>query len=158
MSPIATLPLSVRFEHFATTVPDLNQALDFFVSVLGGREVSQSYYEGEGAMQERFGAHPSARARVGVVEVAGTRVELFEFTGPDITPGMPRGCDPGGHHIGLRVAGIEAAAETLAVVPGVELLDVPRWGVSRDGNPRAWVYFLTPWGMQLELIEEVAAA
>jgi catechol 2,3-dioxygenase-like lactoylglutathione lyase family enzyme len=90
--------------------------------------------------------------------VAGTTVELFEYDAPDLARTMPRNCDAGGHHLGFRVPDVVAAAETLAAVPGVRVLGPPTFDDLPAGGRRGWVYFLTPWGLQLEVAEERAAA
>ncbi len=154
-------PLSVAFEHASTTVPDLDQAERFFVDVLGAQVRFRTAFGGAAArgvevfdMAGTFDAHPDSRAGLVSLAVGGSVVELFEYVSPDQRAGMARNCDVGGAHLGFRVADLTAAVETLREVPGVRVLGEPNWGVNAAGVRRGWVYFLSPWGLQLELSQE----
>jgi catechol 2,3-dioxygenase-like lactoylglutathione lyase family enzyme len=154
---VPSLPLVAGVEHFSTTVPDLAQAVRFFVDVLGGREVRRLTFAaapGSAEMELKFNAHPAAEAQLATLDLAGTTIELFEYDAPDLSTVMPRNCDAGGHHIGFRVASVAAAVAALVDVPGVRVLGEPTYGPLASGGRRGWVYFLTPWGLQLELAEE----
>jgi len=151
------LPGTVGLEHVAVTVPDLEAARAFFVDVLGGREVGRVAFSRDldgSDMEVSFNAHPDAVAELVTLDLHGTTLELFHYDAPDLADAMPRNCDPGGHHLGLRVDDIVAAAAYLASVPGVRVLGAPSFAVRPDGVARGWVYFLTPWGLQMELAEE----
>jgi glyoxylase I family protein len=76
--------------------------------------------------------------------------EVFHYEAPDQRDAMPRNSDIGGHHVGLYVDDLDAAIEHLRSA-GVRVLAGPtaRKGPA-EGN--RWIYFLTPWGMQFELV------
>ena len=160
-------PLSVRFEHASTTVDDVASAERFFVDVLGATVRFRSRFAGQAApgeprssdpevfdMAETFNAHSESSAVLVSLEVGGTVVELFQYAAPDQAVQQPRNCDVGGHHLGFRVADLEAAVATLRSVPGVRILGDTNWSTNAAGVRRGWVYFLTPWGLQLELSQE----
>lgn len=158
--------LDVQFEHASTTVADLAQAEAFFVDVLGatvrfragfaGADTAASRVAGteEFDMAETFNAHPESSAKLVSLDVGGTVVELFQYSAPDQTLTQPRNSDVGGHHLGFRVADLHAAVAELRAVPGVRILGETNWGTTASGVKRGWVYFLTPWGLQLELSQE----
>lgn len=144
-------------EHVSTSVPDIDAATTFFVDVLGARVVGEQRFAGgeDGVdMATSFNAHPEAAARLVTLDLHGVHTELFEYTAPDLCHDMPRNCDVGGHHLGFRVEDVAAAAAHLAQVPGVQVLGEPTYGEIPGGLRRGWVYFLTPWGLQLEIAEE----
>lgn len=145
-----------RVDHYSLTVPDLDGALQFFVEVLGARELyRRSFTPGADRtdMPTRFNAHPDASFRMAKLDLAGCALELFEYSSPDTTQTTARNCDPGGSHLALEVDDMDAAVERLGRVPGVSLLGLP--SVIEPPHPlagRRWVYFLTPWRYQLELV------
>ncbi|CAN5464476.1 hypothetical protein BH10ACT3_BH10ACT3_09550 [soil metagenome] len=153
------IPGMTGVEHFSTSVPDVDAARDFFVDVLGAREVNRVRFAGgeDGVdMTTSFNAHPAASAQLLTLDLHGVWMELFEYDAPDLVRTMPRNCDVGGHHVGFRVSDVAAAAHYLGQVPGVTVLGEPTYDDLADGRRRGWVYFLTPWGMQLEVAEESA--
>jgi len=79
-----------------------------------------------------------------------TLLEVFHYSAPDQRTEPPRNSDVGGHHLALYVDDLDAAVEHLRA-HGVDVLDGPT--ASRgpaEGN--RWIYFRSPWGMQLELV------
>jgi catechol 2,3-dioxygenase-like lactoylglutathione lyase family enzyme len=153
--------LSVSFEHASTTVADIVSAERFFVDVLGATVRFRARFAGEGDgvteefdMAETFNAHRDSCAALVSLAVGGTVIELFQYSAPDQGKEQPRNCDVGGHHFGFRVADLDGAVAELRAVPGVRILGEINWGTTADGATRGWVYFLTPWGLQMELSEE----
>jgi catechol 2,3-dioxygenase-like lactoylglutathione lyase family enzyme len=143
------------------TVADLASAERFFIDVLGAKVRFRTQFAGAADeafeqfdMAETFNAHSDSSAKLVSLYVGGTVVELFQYTAPDQGQQQPRNCDVGGHHLGFRVADLEAAVTELRSVPGVRILGEANWGTTSTGTKRGWVYFLTPWGQQLELSEE----
>jgi glyoxylase I family protein len=75
---------------------------------------------------------------------------VFHYRSPDQRDSMPRNSDIGGHHVALYVDDLDVAIDHLRG-HGIEVLDGPT--ASRgpaEGN--RWIYFVTPWGMQFELV------
>jgi catechol 2,3-dioxygenase-like lactoylglutathione lyase family enzyme len=144
-------------EHVSTSVPDVDAAVAFFVDVLGARVVGRERFAGSDDdvdMAVTFNAHPDASAELVTLDLHGVRLELFCYDAPDLVRTMPRNCDVGGHHLGMRVDDLPAAVAELAAVPGVRILGEPTYYPLPSGLHRGWVYFLTPWGLQMELAEE----
>jgi catechol 2,3-dioxygenase-like lactoylglutathione lyase family enzyme len=152
------LPDFAYVDHVALTVPDLDPAVDFFCRVLGAVFLYRSAsgpMPGGASMARDFGVHPEASLAMAVIRLGPTmNIELFEWHAPDQSLAAPRSSDAGGHHLGLYVRSIEPAAAYLEQVPGVRLLGDVK--TSPPGTPiggSRWIYFLTPWGLQMELIE-----
>jgi catechol 2,3-dioxygenase-like lactoylglutathione lyase family enzyme len=153
MMPEQAMPGMVGFEHVSTTVPDLEQALEFFVGVLGARLARRTSFSappGSLDMVEHFNAHRDASADLAILDLHGTVIELFEYHAPDLSSQMPRNCDAGGHHLGFRVDDVDLATAYLRQIPGVRVLGEPTY-VDGEHERRGWIYFLTPWGLQLEI-------
>ncbi|MET0713999.1 MAG: VOC family protein [Mycetocola sp.] len=142
-------------EHIGFTVPDLEQATDFFVNVIGCELVySVGPFEPNG---EWMSTHLNIANNSVMRELRffrcgnGTNFEVFQFEAEDQNPVQPRNSDIGGHHVAFYVDDLDVAVEYLQSVPGVEVLGKP----TSSGGPSAgqrWIYFLSPWGMQFELV------
>ncbi len=144
-----------RLDHVGFTVPDLEEAHRFLVDVLGCEYLYSlgpfRHDDGEW-MSEHLNVHP----RTVMVENRWFRCgeqavfEVFHYTAPDQRPAIPRNSDIGGHHVALYVDDLDAAVEHLRG-HGVRLLAGPTASLGpAEGN--RWIYFLSPWGMQFELV------
>lgn len=144
-------------DHVAITVPDLEEAIAFFVEVIGGEHV---YTTGEFAdpegdwMQTNINVHPRSRLRIGMVRMgARTNLELMEYRAPDQNREHPRNTDIGASHLCLYVDDVDAAVEYFRGVDGVRVLGEPTdVGPGQPNRGARFVYLLTPWGYQMELI------
>lgn len=159
----AGIPGIVGIDHVALTVPDLDEAVRFYTEVIGGEELyAMGPFDAEEIPRMPDGrdwtdAHvnvPGARLHFRVMRIGTVKLELFRYERPpSALAAPPRNCDAGGHHVGIKVSDIDAAAEHLRS-HGVRLfegpIDVP--SESPGGPMRSW-YFLDPWGNQLELAE-----
>lgn len=141
-------------DHVAYTVPDLEQAIEFFTEHLGATLVFRDGpFRSDGdEMRERLNVDSKASCELAMLRLGDTtNLELFEYQAPDQVATVPRNSDPGGHHLAFYVDDIDAARAYLAEVQGVTLMAGPNDVV--DTAPVAgqrWFYFLTPWGMQME--------
>ncbi|MFI5782807.1 VOC family protein [Nocardia sp. NPDC051570] len=150
------IPGATTVHHVAYTVPDLDQAIDFFVQVIGAELVYAlgPVRDDTGDwMSRQLGVPADASARVAMLRLgAVTNLELFEYTVSDQRRALPRNCDWGGHHLAIYVTDVDAAVEYLRTQPGVRILGEPETIVDGPIAGDRWVYFCTPWGMQMELI------
>lgn len=143
-------------EHVGFTVPDLDEATRFFVEVIGCEFVYSL-----GPIADPDGdwmvEHLNVPARTVVRELRffrcgfGPNFEIFEYAGPDRNLSPPRNCDVGGHHLAFYVDDFDTAFAYLAA-HGVRFLGEPTVRSSGPSAGQTWIYFLTPWGMQLELV------
>jgi len=142
-------------DHIGFTVPDLDEAVDFFVNVIG----CEAFYDlgpfqaEDDWMERQLNVHPrTVMRRLKFLRCRhGSNFEIFEYEAPDQNATQPKNSDVGGHHLAFYVDDMDTALTYLRD-RGVRILGEP---VVRTEGPSAgqtWVYFLTPWGMQLELV------
>jgi len=143
-------------DHVAYTVPDLDEAVRFFVDHFGAELifVDGPFVDEQGdGMRLRLNVDPRAKCTIAMIRLGRHHnVELFEYQAPDQRRALPRNSDIGGHHLAFYVDDIDAAHEYVRAIPGVTVQDGPN-GVD-PAAPVAgqrWFYFQTPWGMQMEL-------
>lgn len=143
-------------DHIGFTVPDLDQAVTFFQDVIGCEPFYPlgPFADGEGTwMQDHLNVDP--RAEIPAMRLMrcghGNNLEIFQYSAPEQNKVVPKNSDIGGHHIAFYVDDMTAAVDYLHG-NNVKVLGDP---TTMTGGPSAgetWVYFLTPWGMQLELV------
>ncbi|MGQ0773046.1 MAG: VOC family protein [Pseudonocardiales bacterium] len=149
------IPGATAVHHVAYTVPDLDQAVEFFTDVIGAELVYRlGPVEGEGDwMTRQLNVAADAVAQIAMLRLGPvTNLELFEYTAPDQRQSIPRNSDWGGHHLAIYVTDVDAAVAYLRTQPGVRVLGEPQTILDGPIAGDRWVYFLTPWGGQLELI------
>jgi catechol 2,3-dioxygenase-like lactoylglutathione lyase family enzyme len=150
------IPGARNVDHIAYTVPDLDEAVNFFVNVLGAELLYQTGPVEDKTgdwMSRKLGVHPRASAYVAMLRLGPvTNLELFEYHTPDQNRFMPKNSDYGGHHLAFYVEDVDAAADYLRAQPGVEVLGEPETIKEGPIAGNRWVYFLTPWGMQMEVL------
>lgn len=141
-------------EHIGFTVPDLDEAERFFVDVIGCERVYSlgPFSRDDDWMAVHLNVHPRTVMR----ELRffrcghGPNFEIFEYEPADAQQPQPRNSDIGGHHLGFYVDDLDAAVAHLHR-HGVQILGEPTRS-TRKSEGQTWVYFLAPWGMQLELV------
>lgn len=141
-------------DHIGFTVPDLEQAVEFFVEVIG----CEPFYElgpfDDGKwMEKSLGIDKrSVMKKLKFLRCKnGSNFELFEYSAPDQNPVQPKNSDIGGHHLAFYVDDFDTALDYLKT-KGVEVMGEPTVRTSGPSGGQTWVYFRTPWGMQLELV------
>ena len=142
-------------DHIGFTVPDLEQAVDFFVNVLGCEPFYQlgPFASQDDWMKTHLNVHPRATMnRLQFLRCGhGSNFEIFEYSSPDQEREQPRNSDVGGHHLAFYVDDFDTALVYLKE-KGVRILGEPTVRTAGPSGGQTWVYFLTPWGMQLELV------
>lgn len=142
-------------DHVGFTVPDLDEAVRFFRDVLG----CEIFYSlGSQAdtgtrMKDKLNVHPRAKIRdIRLVRCRnGANFEIFQYESPDQHTEMPKNSDIGGYHLAFYVDDIVAATDYLRE-HGLRIMDEPEFKTEGPSGGEAWVYFLSPWGMQMELV------
>ncbi|WP_098956227.1 VOC family protein [Pseudonocardia sp. N23] len=142
-------------DHIGITVPDLEAATRFFVDVLGAEQFYDlGPIESEGDwMRTHLGVARDARVdRLRFLRLGfGLNIELFEYTAADQVRTQPRNSDVGGFHLALYVDDFDAALAHLRA-RRVQVMGEPTVRTSGPSAGQSWVYFLAPWGLQLELV------
>jgi catechol 2,3-dioxygenase-like lactoylglutathione lyase family enzyme len=150
----AGLPGLTGVDHIGFTVPDLEAARRFLIDVLGCEYMySLGPFERDGTwMAEHLNVAADARMeRLHFFRCGGRAIfEVFQYSAPDQRATPPRNSDIGGHHVALYVDDLDAAVTYLRA-HGVNVLGEPTASTGPSEGQR-WVYFLSPWGMQFELV------
>ena len=98
----------------------------------------------------RFQPAPLTRRQMLLRCANGSNIEIFEYAAPDQQRTPPCNSDVGGHHLALYVDDLDAAIAYLKS-HNIRILGEPTRSTGPSSGQR-WVYFLSPWGMQLELV------
>lgn len=142
-------------EHIGFTVPDLDEAVAFFVDVIG----CEAFYElgpfrsDDDWMRVHLNVDPSTiMKRLRFLRCKhGPNFEIFEYEAADQNRSQPKNSDIGGHHLAFYVDDMDVAVAYLKS-RNVTMLGKPTVRVEGPSAGQTWVYFLSPWGMQLELV------
>lgn len=150
-----TLPGLHGTDHIGFTVPDLDEADRFFTGVLGCTRVyslGPFVHEDDDWMTEHLGVHArTVMRRLHFYRCGnGSNFEVFSYETPDGQRPQPRNSDLGGHHLAFYVDDLDEAVAYLRQ-EGLRVMGEPTASSSASAGQR-WVYFLSPWGMQLELV------
>jgi catechol 2,3-dioxygenase-like lactoylglutathione lyase family enzyme len=142
-------------DHIGFTVPDLAEASEFLVGVLGCEYMyTLGPFRDDGGdwMAEHLNVHPRAVMRqLHFFRCGGAAIfEVFQYEAPGQAAVPPRNSDVGGHHVALYVDDLDEAVAYLRQ-RGVRVLGEPTASRGPSEGQR-WVYFLAPWGMQFELV------
>lgn len=150
-----SIPGIKHVDHFGFTVPDLNEAVSFFRAHFG---FEIAYEFGPFASKDDWMAVHLNVADDAVIEkivmmTAGhTQLEIFGYAPTAAQKNLPpRNSDIGGHHLAFYVEDIDAAVAYLHRI-GLTVLGEPTVMTEGPTAGESWVYFLSPWGMQLELV------
>ncbi len=142
-----------RLDHIGLTVPDLAEAHQFFVDVLGCE------------FMYRLGPFPASVATATRLDISRTTVmrelhffrlggqavlEVFEYQAEGAASTPPRNSDVGGHHLAFYVDDMDAAVDALSA-HGIPAMGEPTFSAGPSEGQR-WVYFKSPWGLQCELV------
>lgn len=148
------LPGLTRLDHIGFTVPDLDAAHRWLIDVLGCEYLYAvgPFAADDDWMTEHMNVHPRTVMRqLRFYRCGGQAVfEVFAYEAPDQRTAVPRNSDIGGHHVALYVEDLDVAVAYLRE-RGVEVLGAPTASKGASEGQR-WVYFLSPWGMQFELV------
>ena len=143
-------------DHTGITVPDVKAATAFFIDVLGCTHPMSfgPFSDDKGTfMQDVVNVNPRAVIdEISMVRCGyGSNIELFQYQSPDQAKTLPKNSDIGGHHIALYVDDIDKAAAYLKS-KNVKTMQGPIPVNEGPAAGQSILYFLTPWGLQMELI------
>jgi glyoxylase I family protein len=148
------IPGVTGVDHIGVTVPDLDEARAFFVEVLGCDYMYTlgPFAHDDSWMSEHLNvADNTVMRRLHFFRLGGQAIfEVFEYDAADQVVVPPRNSDVGGHHVALYVDDLDAAVAALREA-GLRVLGEPTASRGASEGQR-WVYFLSPWGLQLELV------
>src|SRR5689334_1923999 len=111
------LPGLVGTDHIGFTVPDLEEAHDFFTRIVGCTHVYTlgPFEHADDWMQEHLNVHPRTVMRELRFYRCGTgaNFEVFQYEAADGQGAQPRNSDIGGHHLAFYVHDIDSAVAYL---------------------------------------------
>jgi catechol 2,3-dioxygenase-like lactoylglutathione lyase family enzyme len=143
----------VGIDHIGLTVPDINQAIEWYEDILGAvAPLTFGPFEGaflEGALNVVPGTGINQITTLRIGQSAG--IELFTYHSPGQRTDVPLNSDWSGHHIAFYVTDIEAAVEYMDS-RDVDRLFGPFTLTSGDAAGQSINYFRTPWGSFIEFI------
>lgn len=150
------IPSSPGVDHIGMTVPNLEEAIDFFESALGCEHIYTAgpFNDPEGDwMQKSLAVHPRASTTLAMVRCGPTQnIELFEYEAEDQQTVPPKNSDVGGMHVAFYVEDIENAVSYLKNAPDVTILGEPTPVSGQPNGGEVFLYFLTPWGSSMEIV------
>ena len=151
---IGPLPGITVVDHIGVTVPDLDEARAFFVDVLGCEymyTLGPFAHDDDWMSQHLNVADSTVMRRLHFFRLGGQAIfEVFEYEAEQQQRTPPRNSDVGGHHVALYVTDLDAAVAHLHQL-GLEVLGEPT-ASSGPSEGQRWIYFMSPWGMQFELV------
>lgn len=141
-------------DHIGFTVPNLEEADDFLVNVLGCERVYSlgPFIHADDWMHTQLGVHSrTVMRRLNFYRLGfGSNLEVFEYEAAEGALPQPGNSDIGGHHLAIYVDDFEEALAYLRSCD-VEIMGEPV-DSSGPSEGQRWVYFKSPWGMQFELV------
>ncbi|WP_228559309.1 VOC family protein [Catenulispora pinisilvae] len=164
MTDITGIPTARAVDHYAFTVPDLDEAVALFTEVFRAR---LCYLEGpiehpeDDWMERKLGVHPRASARIAMMRFAGSNLEIFEYSAVDQNQTPPSLGQPGAHYIAIAVTDRDRdrVLDELCVDPRFQRANFgnPRAEAEADGDGDAegdrTVWLRTRWGMHLAITD-----
>jgi catechol 2,3-dioxygenase-like lactoylglutathione lyase family enzyme len=155
------IPTARSIDHVGISVPDLDEAREFFVDVLGCETVFETTppidESTQDWMERNLGVHSDSTMELAKLRCGpNAMVELLDYDDPERREETPTNSDNGAAHLCFQVDDVEAALDYLRDVDGVEIQGEPRTAEEGPEAGQTFVYFTTPWGLQLEIMNTPA--
>jgi catechol 2,3-dioxygenase-like lactoylglutathione lyase family enzyme len=141
----------VGMDHVGITVPDIDQAVDWFESVMGCvAPLTFGPFAGVGDVVD---VDPLAVInRITMLRCGrSANIELFDYWAPTQRTDPPKNSDLAGHHIAFYVTDIDAAVQYM-VAHGAQKFLGPLPVTEGPAAGQSINYFKTPFGTYIELI------
>lgn len=140
----------VGLDHVGIVVPDLEQAIEFYVRAFGAEVVSR---EADTDVDDVAIGLPDEQVRLrgAILRSGASQIELHQYLAPTGVSER-RVCDQGIGHIAFCVSDIDAAYARLTN-EGVVFNSDPNTITSGALEGRRWVYGRDPWGVVIELCQ-----
>ncbi|HEY6400708.1 MAG TPA: VOC family protein, partial [Blastocatellia bacterium] len=151
------LPVAISsVAHTGITVSSLDEALDFWVNVLGFKHLYTWNFENTPFIEKLVGV-PGTAMSLAMVKGYGHSIELLEYQAPaDHKVIKPRSCDVGSVHIGLYIDDMDTA---LARVTEAGWMPVADPQTVEDGERKGmrFIYVRGPDGVTIEFMQNAPA-
>jgi len=161
-NPAADRPVFIEADHVSWTVANADEVASFYKEVFGATELFRMGpidaadipvgEDGRDWMESHVGV-PGAKLMLIMLKLTDNlNFQLVQYDKPsDRRTDLPRNCDLGGHHLGIKVDDVEKASRYLAA-HGCRPMDI----IAIEEGPLAGkknLYVLDPWGNQLEIVD-----
>lgn len=158
----ADRPRFLEADHVSWTVEDADAVARFYTDVFGASELfrmgpldaADLPVEADG--RDWMAAHvnvPGAKLQLIMLKLTpNLNFQLVQYGKPaERGTTLPRNCDLGGHHLGLKVDDVEKAAAYLTAhgCTAMEIIHIHEGPLAGKKN----LYLLDPWGHQLEIVD-----
>lgn len=137
----------VGIHHVAISVPDIDQALEFYSGLLGFEVVQRGGWEKDNPLADRAIGLADTHARMVMLKAPNAYIELFQYSHPTPEDKRARPCDHGYTHFCLQVDGIQAEHDRLSAA-GMQFVGDPV-----DFGEMSAIYGRDPFGNVIELYE-----
>lgn len=141
--------------HIGFTVPDMDQAVDFFRDVFGAVTIMEcgSVDVDDAFMARHLGVPKGVKiADQRVIQIGrGGSLELFEYAGVAGEQRLKHNGEVGAMHVAFEVDDAFAVAERMRAA-GVDLLEGPTLIQGGPMDNLVWLYLRAPWGQYLEIV------
>jgi catechol 2,3-dioxygenase-like lactoylglutathione lyase family enzyme len=146
----------VGMDHVGLTVPDINQAIEWFEDVMGASAplTFGPFADPVGTfMQDLLGVDPRAVVeQITMLRIGrSANIELFQYVAPHQCRTFPKNSDWAGYHIAFYVTDIAEAVDYMAS-KGVQKFLGPLPVTDGPAAGQSINYFRTPFGTYIELI------
>lgn len=155
-------PVFIEADHVSWTVPDADSVARWYMEVFGASELFRlgpmdaddipMGDDGRDWMESHVNV-PGARMTLIMLKLtANLNFQLVQYDKPEgRNDNLPRNCDRGGHHLGIKVDDVEKAARYLDAhgCKPMEVIDITNGPLAGKKN----LYVLDPWGHQLEIVD-----
>ncbi|MFT3964367.1 MAG: VOC family protein [Sphingobium sp.] len=162
MSDQPERPVFIEADHISWTVADAEAVARFYVDVFGAEELFRMgpldaadippMADGRDWMAAHVNV-PGARLTLIMLRLfSNLNFQLVQYDKPeDRKVDLPRNCDAGGHHLGIKVDDVDKAIAYLTAhgCRAMEIIHIAEGPLAGKKN----VYLLDPWGHQLELVD-----
>ena len=143
----------VGLDHVGLTVPDINQAIEWYEDILGAvapltfGPLEGAFLEGAVGVVSGTEIDQITMLRIG----HSANIELFAYESPGQRQNEPRNSDWSGHHVAFYVTDIDAAVEYMDS-RGAHRLFGPFTLTEGPAAGQSINYFKTPWNSYIEFI------
>ena len=133
------IPGARNVDHAGSVVPDLEEAVRFFVDVVGADLLFRS--PPAAGLESKEEAAPGTTVAVAFLRFGpNLNLELLQFIGPRAPTPAPRVSENGAVHIAIWVDDVVRAADYLRAQPGVEIIGGVGEPSSGADKGTTWVY------------------
>lgn len=163
MANLGTIrPNFIEVDHVSWTVADANAVAKFYSDVFGAEELFRMGpldaadipvgEDGRDWMEAHVNVAGAKLTLIMLKLTANLKFQLVQYDKPsDRGTTLPRNCDLGGHHLGIKVDDVDKAVHYLQErgCTAMEIIQITEGPLAGTKN----VYVLDPWGHQLEFVD-----